>query len=358
MTSNNTKRSDCFLEILSPFDNIVIVTHDVPDPDAIAAGWALSWLLEKKLGKRPKLVGRGPVIRAENKFMIKLFHPPLLLIDRFVFQDHAVVLVDCVPTASNHLLNKTGIQVDAVIDHHQRDNHQCRARYQDIRSHVAATAGIAAGYLIEQNMEPFTELATALLYAIRTETQGERGLLSDIDRQVISWLGERADHAQIAAIEKAPLPRDYYVDLLFAIENTQLYENVGICFLPHAAGGELVGEIADFLIRCNDLSAVLCGAVVGDALVLSARTARGGANAAELLQHCLKSPGDSGGHEHRAGGKIPLRDNEAAVIRDLQSLLKQRWLQACHVNPRQEPDDWLDDDAFGADCKKHKKVLQ
>ena len=357
MISTNTKRSDHLLESISPYDGIAVVTHDIPDPDAIAAGWALSRLFEKRLGKTVKLIGSGPIVRAENKHMVKLLHPPLLLLDHFFLQDHAIVLVDCVPTAANHLLNGSGMRADAVIDHHIHDNHEYEALYRDIRPAVAATASIACGYLIEQNVEPSLDLATALLYAIRTETRGEQVGLSATDQQVISWLSDRADHVKIAEIENAPLPRNYYVDLVLAIENTFLYEDVAICFLPHAAGAELVGEIADFLIRCDELSSVLCGALVRDALIVSARTTRGGGNAAALLQRCLESVGHCGGHDHRAGGKISLTDNGVILVTDLQSLLKERWLQACHVDSRQGRT-WSGEQKFWTVRQREQEVLQ
>ena len=59
----------------------------------------------------------------------------------------------------------------AVIDHHPtgRDS---QLLFQDIRTDAAASASIAASYLREQQVEPGMKLATAILYAIRTETCG------------------------------------------------------------------------------------------------------------------------------------------------------------------------------------------
>ena len=115
----NKSKSDLFLEAAVKFDDVVIITHDNPDPDALACGWALTELLRQKTGKNSRLVARGAVMRAENKLFLKLLKPPLELIDSLIIPPHSfVVLVDCQPAAPNHIpLNSA---IFAVIDHHER----------------------------------------------------------------------------------------------------------------------------------------------------------------------------------------------------------------------------------------------
>jgi nanoRNase/pAp phosphatase (c-di-AMP/oligoRNAs hydrolase) len=36
--------------------NVLIMTHDNPDPDAIASGWGLSYLLNKKIGLTSNII--------------------------------------------------------------------------------------------------------------------------------------------------------------------------------------------------------------------------------------------------------------------------------------------------------------
>ena len=71
------RRSDRLLKILAPFEEIVIVTHDNPDPDALAAGWGVGLLIREKLGRPARLVGGGEIMRAENRHMVRLLEPPL-----------------------------------------------------------------------------------------------------------------------------------------------------------------------------------------------------------------------------------------------------------------------------------------
>ena len=132
--------------------------------------------------------------------------------------------------------------------------------FRDVRLRVAATATIAASYLREQHLEPPQELATALLYAIRTETRGGDTFHSRLDRTIIAWLTRFANPALLAEIENAPLPRDYFADLVLALQNAFIYDGAALCFLPRAAGAEIVGEVADLIARCDEVRCVLCAA--------------------------------------------------------------------------------------------------
>lgn len=49
---------------------VLILTHNNPDPDALATGWALKFLLEKKFKVSSELVYGGIITRAENQAMV------------------------------------------------------------------------------------------------------------------------------------------------------------------------------------------------------------------------------------------------------------------------------------------------
>jgi nanoRNase/pAp phosphatase (c-di-AMP/oligoRNAs hydrolase) len=323
------RRSTQLLTALKDFERILVVTHDNPDPDAIASGWALSWLIREKLGKPVRLIGGGTIIRAENRHMVKLLNAPIELVEELeARKGDAAVLVDCSSTMSNHLLCSCGLQPIGVIDHHQVRGPRTRLAFCDIRPRVAASATIVASYLKDERLEPPGDLATALLYGIQTETQGSETHYSPLDRRMVTWLVRFADPGKLAEIENAPLPPEYFSDLVLALQSTFVYDEAAICFLPRAEGPETVAEVADLLIRCEDIQQVLCGAIVGDDLFVSVRTDRDAGNAADLVIETLAGLGLSGGHEHRAGGKIRLSQCPLAGEL-LTDELRNRWLAVC-----------------------------
>ncbi len=328
-----TTPSDRLLQILSDYDRFLVVMHDNPDPDAIATGWAVQCLIEDRLHKPVRLLGGGAIVRAENKHMVELLAPPIELVTDIQIDDlTAAILVDCGLGTTNHLATRLGIKPVVVIDHHLNGTSAADLPFKDIRSNVAASATIAASYLREQHVEPGMKLATAIVYAIRTETCGSETDHSELDRSVLTWLTELADHDLLAEIANAPLEPDYFGDLVLAMQSAFVYDDVALCFLPRASGSEIVGEVADLLVRCRKIRRVLCAAIVGDDLVLSARTEKGAENAANLLQTTLEGLGGCGGHEYRAGGKIPDVSHEPAIIDELRDELSGRWLRACGVD--------------------------
>ena len=172
-------------------------------------------------------------------------------------------------------------------------------------------------------------------YAMRTETRGEEFRYSSLDRSILLWLTERAEPTLLAEIESAPLGAEYYGDLVLAIQNTFVYGQTALCLLPRAAGAEIVGEVADLLIRYRRVHRVLCGAVVGKDLFVSVRTDSDTDGAVELVQATLEGIGSGGGHVHRAGGKVSGVGGGSPIKGDWQQELRRRWLAVCNVEGKQ-----------------------
>ena len=329
-------RSHELLETLSGYERFLVVGHDNPDPDAIAAGWALRVLIEERLGKSVELLAGGGIVRAENRHMLELLNPPLRLVTSIELPTRtAVLLVDCDVGGTNQLLSRQGIFPVAVIDHHRYEHERVLVPFRDCRPEVVASASIAASYLREQNIEPGLKLATAMWYAMRTETRGEEFSYSSLDRSILLWLTERAEPTLLAEIESAPLGAEYYGDLVLAIQNTFVHGQTALCLLPRAAGAEIVGEVADLLIRYRRVHRVLCGAVVGEDLFVSVRTDSESDSAVALVQATLDGIGSGGGHAHRAGGKISGVGGDSPIKSDWQQDLRRRWLAACNVEGKQ-----------------------
>ena len=152
---------------------------------------------------------------------------------------------------------------------------------------------------------------------------------------VVAWLTPRANLQWLSEIEDAPLPREYFSDMVLALQATTLYANAAFCFLPQAQGAEIIGKVADLLIRCQGVDRVLCTAVIGDDLLLSVRTARTADNAAFLVRRAAGRDRPRRRARNRAGGKIVLQ-NRSDSSDPLLDELRVRWLRACKVDDGQE----------------------
>lgn len=311
------------------------MTHDNPDPDAIASGWGVCVLVERILSAPTNLLARGVITRAENRTMVDVLHPPLQLIERWTPSENAaLVLVDThyLPKLANVSEGET---LAAVIDHHEprvdRSTH-CSFQFHDVRPGVLATSSMIAGYLREQAVLPSPALATALTYGVNSDAVGYGNRFSRVDRNALTWLSQYLDPDLLNKIENATLPKEYYGDMVLALESSFTYDGVCFCVLPRATGPEAVGEIADLLIRCDGIDCVLCAAEIADRMVISVRTTTSGGNAGDLIEATLKSTTGAswGGHEHRAGGNIdvPLADSSK---KELEADLRTSWLRANKV---------------------------
>jgi nanoRNase/pAp phosphatase (c-di-AMP/oligoRNAs hydrolase) len=330
MPPPRTTRSRKLLHRLAPYDRILLIAHDNPDPDAIASGWGVQVLVDRALGKPVRFVAGGGIVRAENLEFVRLLEPPVELVDEVVPEaGTALVFVDCLPASRNHLLADVPFRDTAVIDHHQGNASRRRMLFRDLRPGAAACASIVAQYLRQEDVHPDERLATALLYAIRTETSGAGFDHARIDRSAINWLTPIADPDALARIASAPLSRRYFGDLALALQNAFIYENdTGLCILPRAEGAEIVGEVADLLIRCAGVRRVLCAASIGDDILVSVRVRDESESAAILVRKALHGLGRGGGHRHRAGGRIRLGGPMSGMV---EGELRAKWLEACGV---------------------------
>jgi nanoRNase/pAp phosphatase (c-di-AMP/oligoRNAs hydrolase) len=322
-----------FLEVASGYRNVVVMTHDNPDPDAIASGWALIHLIKKRLQVPVTLIGAGAVVRAENRKMIQLLKPPLEMNKPLHFsKDQLLVLVDCDVFTSNHPAINPDLQPVAVLDHHtpgKRVEARTCCVFEDRRPSVAATASIATSYLKEQGIEPPTSLATAIVYGIRTETKAGQTEYSELDHDMLSWATRLANPSDVAAIEDAPLNLTYFSDLTLAMQSTFLHGSTAFCILPQCQGPEVVGEVADLLVRCDAISNVFCGALYKGRFVCSVRTEDHDKDASKIAVKVLEGLGHGGGHPHRAGGLIKDLPKESRGRQAIFRELKRRWLSAC-----------------------------
>lgn len=329
-------KSQELIETLSSLDNVLVVMHDNPDPDAIASAWCVVELAKHGGIDSVKAIAAGGIVRAENLYMVESLNPPIQLISEFdnswlaTTGSVGAVLVDCGAGATNHLVTRLNLPLVGVIDHHQKNREAVLPTFSDVRLTVAACASITASYLIEQHIAPSQQLATAIWYALRTETCAYESRYSQLDRDVLLWATCYGSPSMLAEIENAPLTRRYFSDLKQAIESTQIWNDTAFCWLAQPQGVEVVGEVADLIVRCVDVDQMLCGTIIKDDAYLSARTSPRGGDATDLLLETIQDLGSGGGHVHRAGGNIVnarLRFEEHA----LADRLRSRWLAANNI---------------------------
>ena len=305
-----------------------IQVHNNPDPDAISSAMGLRYLYERYLGIPSRIVFGGIVGRAENRAMLRLLGIQLVPASKVNYDECDLLsLVDTQPGAGHTDVPKGRIP-EVVIDHHPMRAETNGALYWDVGRPMGATATII-GELMLRNHTPLPrDVATALMYGIKSDTHDLSLEASPTDLAVYQWLFGYGDTAMLAKIQNARVPRSYYAVYQCAIENALIYDFASVSHLGRIDNPDLVAEMADFLLRCEDLKWSLVTGIYKNTLHLSLRGTSKDAHAGRIAGKTVGVMGSAGGHGHMAGGQIPLGECDKATRRKIVDAVTNLFLDA------------------------------
>ena len=325
-----------FFDQFHPKDSLLIVTHDHPDPDSISSAAALNEIATVVGSAKTTIAYGGIIGRTENAHMVKYLKLKLRPIDRVRIQDYTyVALVDTQPRTGNNSLPVDRIP-DIVIDHHPMIKPTRKVPFADIRLEYGATATIMTEYLFHFGLEIDRNLATALLYGIKSETQDLGRESYQIDTDCYLKLFPMANKKLLAKIVNSRVSRSYFEFLQDAIENAQVIENTIVTRLGLVDNPDIIPEVADLMLRMQGTTWAFCAGQYKDALVLSIRTTNVRANAGLIMKKIVKGKGSGGGHGLIAGGKVDVPNSEPWQIHDMENELEGTFLKLIkrHDRPR------------------------
>jgi nanoRNase/pAp phosphatase (c-di-AMP/oligoRNAs hydrolase) len=288
------------------YQRALVLTHDNPDPDALASAFALTTVLTHLAGIECEVGYAGIIGRAENRAMLReLKLAPVRIQADTLERFDAIALVDTQPGFGNNSLPDERLPI-AVIDHHPRRRNLDDLAFVDVRDGYGTTASIVYEYAQVGGIPLPTNILTALFYAIKSETQELGREAGYADQEAYLSLLPRADKLSVSRIQRAPVPRNYFRAFQVAIENARLQGRTVITDLKVVDNPDLVAEIADFLLRLESADWAVCMGLYNDSLVMSLRTAEEDAHAGQVIRRVVAGLGRAGGHGTMAGGRIPL----------------------------------------------------
>lgn len=308
------------LQALSGPGPVVILPHDNPDPDALASAATLKYILAGLSRREATIVLGGIVGRAENRAMLTYLNINLVPASEVAFGPGCqVVLVDTQPGRPNNSLPEW-LTPTAVIDHHPPYGRYEGVPFLDLREQYGATATIFTEYLKESRLEVEGKIATALFYGIAAETQELGREARPADIAASQFLYPFTNKRRLAKIENARVPREYFQVFRDAIDQASLHGRLVVSVLGEVRYPDMVAEVADFLLRLDEVEwSAAIGFYDGD-LYCSLRTTDREANAGDVLQRVLGSR-SAGGHDMIAGGRVRLADGGAARAEQIRQRL-------------------------------------
>jgi nanoRNase/pAp phosphatase (c-di-AMP/oligoRNAs hydrolase) len=311
----------------------LIMTHDNPDPDALAAAALLERLL-KHVYHLPATVAYGGIVgRAENRAMVETLRLGLTHVRQVDFgRFQRFALVDTQPRTGNNQLPEAVVP-DLVFDHHPLRKASQSARFHDVRTEYGATATILTEHLLAAGGRPTRALATALVYAIRAETQDFSREFAPPDKAVYDAFFPGINQRALGRIQSAPLPLAYLRNLHDALENLETVSSLVVSHMGRVDQPDIVPEVADLLLRLEGKTWSLATGLFGDRIYLSIRTTNPRADAGRVMRALVGRRGKGGGHGMMAGGWVDAGKAPNGDHRQLQRQLGARLARALRKNP-------------------------
>lgn len=303
-----------FKDALLPASSCLVVTHNYPDPDCIAAAFGLQHLLSFWGVARVDIGYSGYVGRAENREMIERLCIPLTHLSDIQWDAYdKIILVDATPGQGNVSIPE-GLHVDAVLDHHAiggaHDNENARdpAVYYDIRTKSAATSAIVAEYVEASSLEMSSALATALFYGIKTDTLATRAPILQRDLHMFRTLFARLDYHTLFAIENPQVSMEYLKAVYRMTKSVTMFgKEIVTAHIEDIETPDYVAEAAELLSRLYQVQWVVCSGLCGERLFFSIRSNKSKMAGWHARAIAEELEGAGGGHEMASAGSVAVQ---------------------------------------------------
>ncbi|HSG01366.1 MAG TPA: DHH family phosphoesterase, partial [Vicinamibacterales bacterium] len=207
-------------------DRVLILLHNEPDPDALAAGLALRAVLRRT--RTTAIIGAiHGITRPENLRMADLLdiHVEAVTPEEFSSFDR-IATVDVQPHYFGSLLTK----VDLVVDHHP-EQPGYTAVFKDIRADYGSTCTILTEHLRAVDVSISERTATAMLDAIKSDTLFFARQTNRSDLEAFTYLYPLADPALIRKMEGAEITLERLEHVTRALQTSRLRAQVLSAFL-------------------------------------------------------------------------------------------------------------------------------
>lgn len=279
---------------------VLILLHNDPDPDALASGLALRNLLRRT--KTTAIIGAMQgVTRPENLRMANMLDIHVEQVTPASFGDYdRIATVDVQP----HYFGGQLDRVDLVIDHHP-EQPGYSAVFKDIRADYGSTSTILTEHLRAVDVNISERTATAMLYAIKSDTLFFARHTNRVDLEAFTFLYPLSDAALIRKMEGAEITMERLEFVTRACRSGILRDQVFSAFIGEAPREDFIPYTADFFLQLEDVKWTIIAGVVGSSLIVSVRNLGYSRNAGEFVKRWFSGLGSAGGHRAMAKAIVP-----------------------------------------------------
>jgi nanoRNase/pAp phosphatase (c-di-AMP/oligoRNAs hydrolase) len=319
-------------------DRVLILLHNDPDPDALASGLALRNLLRRT--KTTAIIGAVQgVTRPENLRMANMLDIHVERVTPASFQEFdRIATVDVQPHYFGGMLDR----VDLVVDHHPEQTGYS-AVFKDIRADYGSTSTILTEHLRAVDVNISERTATAMLYAIKSDTLFFARHTNRVDLEAFTFLYPLADAALIRKMEGAEITLERLDYVTRASQGGIMRDQVFCAFIGEAPREDFIPYTADFFLQLEDVKWTIVAGIVNGCFIVSVRNLGYSRNAGEFVKRWFADIGSAGGHRAMAKAVVPVEkfrqkfgDLQASEITGRIAEMAEQFLREAATEKRKE----------------------
>jgi nanoRNase/pAp phosphatase (c-di-AMP/oligoRNAs hydrolase) len=330
---------------LDELDEVAMLMHPNPDPDAMSAAMGIACLAEQ-VDTEATAQFAGQIRHQENRAFQTVLD---LEFDRIEHVSdlaaEAVILVD--HNVPRGFAGASDILPFAVVDHHPGDG--SGESFTDVRTDYGATASIVSEYFRDVGAEPVSpdlhesevaaeytlpsRIATGLLYGILTDTNNLTSGRSAADFTASGYLFPGVDGDLLDRIAHPEVSAEVLEAKARAIAGRSVRGPFAVSDIGQLSNVDAIPQAANELSQLEGVTAVvICGERDGT-IYLSGRSRDDRVHMGRTLASAVEDIDDAsaGGHARMGGGQIEREENIPGTEADQRvgrSVLVERLFQA------------------------------
>ena len=304
--------------LLSRYDEIAVLMHPNPDPDAMSAALALDALADSA-DTDTALHYPGQIRHQENRAFETVLDLEFDRIESSTdLEADTVVLVD--HNEARGFSRAESIDPVAVVDHHPGGG--TGREFTDVRPENGACASIFAEYFDEMGWDPVSpeeseslengsktidpRVSTGLLYGIQSDTKSLTKGCSPAEFRASEYLYPGVDQDRLDRIANPQVDAEVLDVKATAIQERDVRNAFAVSDVGHVSNVDAIPQAADELLRLEGVTAVV---VLGDKdgrIHLSGRSRDDRVHMGKTLRGVVEDipMAGAGGHARMGGGQL------------------------------------------------------
>ena len=305
-----------FERALSEPDEITVLMHPNPDPDAMAAALGTAHIAERA-GTDATLCYPGQIRHQENRAFRTVLEMAAENVSSSADLEGEVVLVD--HNRPRGIQNAERITPYAVVDHHPGDG--TGTAHTDVRPEYGACATIIAEYADDVGLDARnrdeggdpnghlpSDVATGLLYGILADTSHLTKGCSSAEFGASAYLYEGIDESLLDRIANPAVDAEVLDTKARAITARELRAPFAVSDVGSVSNLDAIPQAADELLGLEGVSAVVVFGDKDGTIHLSGRSRDDRVHMGEALEAVVEDipMAEAGGHARMGGGQLSI----------------------------------------------------